>query len=86
MLKLKNIKANMMIGFLFCSEYVLRKSDGLHDLGPFNNWQLLLCLTVSWIIVYFCIFKGVKSSGKASHENCNNTLHIFDDDYVKMFF
>ncbi|XP_071806984.1 sodium- and chloride-dependent GABA transporter 2-like [Asterias amurensis] len=38
-------------------------SDGLHDLGSFN-WQLSLCLILAWVIVYMCVFKGVKSSGK----------------------
>ncbi|XP_041467918.1 sodium- and chloride-dependent GABA transporter 2-like isoform X1 [Lytechinus variegatus] len=38
-------------------------SDGIHDLGGMN-WQLLLCLILSWVLIYLCICKGVKSSGK----------------------
>ncbi|XP_054767997.2 sodium- and chloride-dependent betaine transporter-like [Lytechinus pictus] len=38
-------------------------SEGIHDIGHLN-WHLLLCLILAWIIVYFCICKGVKSSGK----------------------
>eukprot|EP00057_Strongylocentrotus_purpuratus_P021617 XP_011676091.1 PREDICTED: sodium- and chloride-dependent taurine transporter [Strongylocentrotus purpuratus] len=28
------------------------------------NWQLMLCLILSWLLIYLCICKGVKSSGK----------------------
>ncbi|XP_030832278.1 sodium- and chloride-dependent betaine transporter-like [Strongylocentrotus purpuratus] len=38
-------------------------SDGIDDVGPVN-WQLLLCLILTWILIYFCVCKGVKTSGK----------------------
>lgn len=38
-------------------------SSGIDDLGGIN-WQLTLCLIASWVLVYLCICKGVKSSGK----------------------
>jgi solute carrier family 6 amino acid transporter-like protein 5/7/9/14 len=38
-------------------------SEGLHDLGPIR-WELALCLLLGWIIVFFSLIKGVKSSGK----------------------
>ncbi|KAJ8045966.1 Creatine transporter [Holothuria leucospilota] len=38
-------------------------STGIDDLGGIN-WQLMLCLMGSWVLVYLCICKGVKSSGK----------------------
>ena len=47
--------------------YVLRlKPEGLDTLGDIGeiNWQLALCLLLSWIIVFLCLMKGVKSSGK----------------------
>ncbi|KAF7670032.1 hypothetical protein LDENG_00074300 [Lucifuga dentata] len=28
------------------------------------NWDLALCLLLAWVICYFCIWKGIKSTGK----------------------
>uniref|UniRef100_A0A674MMI9 Transporter n=1 Tax=Takifugu rubripes TaxID=31033 RepID=A0A674MMI9_TAKRU len=42
---------------------VLRLSGGLHELGNIS-YELVLCLIATWIIVYFCMWKGVKSTGK----------------------
>ncbi|XP_072031705.1 sodium- and chloride-dependent GABA transporter 1-like [Amphiura filiformis] len=39
------------------------QSTGLEDMGGLN-WQMVLCLFFAWILVYLCICKGVKSSGK----------------------
>ncbi|XP_013404985.1 sodium- and chloride-dependent glycine transporter 1 [Lingula anatina] len=41
----------------------LNDSPGIHDLGPIR-WQLAMCLLLAWIIVFFCLIKGIKSSGK----------------------
>ncbi|XP_022109376.1 sodium- and chloride-dependent glycine transporter 1-like [Acanthaster planci] len=43
---------------------VLGLSDGLHDLGSIR-WQLLLSFLAAWVLIYVCISKGIKSSGKA---------------------
>lgn len=40
-------------------------SSGLHQLG-FVSWQLALCLLFIFTIVYFSIWKGVKTSGKVT--------------------
>lgn len=42
---------------------VLRISSGLGELGSMNM-HLLISVIVAWILVYFCIWKGVRSSGK----------------------
>ncbi|CAO2606445.1 Sodium- and chloride-dependent GABA transporter 2 [Lemmus lemmus] len=42
---------------------VLGITSGIHDLGSLR-WELALCLLLAWIICYFCIWKGVKSTGK----------------------
>ncbi|XP_072040552.1 sodium- and chloride-dependent creatine transporter 1-like [Amphiura filiformis] len=38
-------------------------STGIDNLGGIN-WELALSLIVLWIVIYFIIYKGVKSSGK----------------------
>ncbi|KAG1688561.1 Sodium- and chloride-dependent glycine transporter 2 [Nymphon striatum] len=43
--------------------YVLQRNGGIESLGELR-WQLAVCLLVSWIIVFLCLMKGVKSSGK----------------------
>lgn len=45
--------------------YVLKLSD---DIGNFGEVRLPLlgCLGVSWVVVFLCLIRGVKSSGKAS--------------------
>ncbi|NXC56666.1 SC6A8 protein, partial [Aleadryas rufinucha] len=47
----------------FWENKVLRLSGGLSEPGEMN-WQMILCLVTTWIVVYFCIWKGVKSTGK----------------------
>uniref|UniRef100_A0A8C6SXH4 Transporter n=1 Tax=Neogobius melanostomus TaxID=47308 RepID=A0A8C6SXH4_9GOBI len=49
----------------FYTRHVLQvhRSDGLHHLGSVS-WQLALCLLFIFTIVYFSIWKGVKTSGK----------------------
>uniref|UniRef100_A0A4W4HS77 Transporter n=1 Tax=Electrophorus electricus TaxID=8005 RepID=A0A4W4HS77_ELEEL len=47
----------------FWERKVLRLSGGLDEVGDINN-SMVLCLLATWVIVYFCIWKGVKSTGK----------------------
>lgn len=56
------------LGAVFSPLYrrrVLKISDGIQHLGSLR-WELALCLLLAWIICYFCIWKGVKSTGKVS--------------------
>nr|WLN44339.1 NTT7 [Sinonovacula rivularis] len=41
----------------------LHRSSGLEDLGGVQ-WQLLLCTLLTFLCLYFSLWKGVKSSGK----------------------
>ncbi|XP_020914782.1 sodium- and chloride-dependent GABA transporter 1 isoform X2 [Exaiptasia diaphana] len=47
----------------FWNHYVLEISDGIGNPG-IVKWELFLCLVIAWIGIYFCMWKGVKSSGK----------------------
>ncbi|XP_061073688.1 sodium- and chloride-dependent GABA transporter 2-like [Conger conger] len=48
----------------FWERRVLLISGGIEEVGSVR-WELLLCLITMWVICYFCIWKGVKSTGKA---------------------
>lgn len=47
----------------FWENYVLQITDDMEDLGSMRV-ELLVALIVAWILVYFCLWKGIKSSGK----------------------
>lgn len=40
-------------------------SEGLHDPGPVR-WPLALCLLAAWVLIFLCMLKGIRSSGKVS--------------------
>ena len=42
---------------------MLQITDSISDLGGMN-WDLLATLSLSWLIVYLIIWKGLHSSGK----------------------
>uniref|UniRef100_A0A3P9K438 Transporter n=1 Tax=Oryzias latipes TaxID=8090 RepID=A0A3P9K438_ORYLA len=50
----------------FWQRRVLKISAGVDDLGSIQ-WDLSLCLLLSWVICYFCVWKGVRSTGKATY-------------------
>uniref|UniRef100_A0A8C4NEY7 Uncharacterized protein n=1 Tax=Eptatretus burgeri TaxID=7764 RepID=A0A8C4NEY7_EPTBU len=47
----------------FWERKVLDISGGIHDIGSVK-WDLALCLLAMWIIIFLCIWKGVKTTGK----------------------
>ncbi|KAH9495200.1 Sodium- and chloride-dependent taurine transporter [Bulinus truncatus] len=50
----------------FWERKVLGLSSGVDHPGMIK-WDLALCLLLAWLIVYFCICKGIKSSGKVMY-------------------
>uniref|UniRef100_A0A8C5GN19 Transporter n=1 Tax=Gouania willdenowi TaxID=441366 RepID=A0A8C5GN19_GOUWI len=47
----------------FWERKVLRLSGGLDEPGLIS-YEIVLCLIATWVLVYFCMWKGVKSTGK----------------------
>ncbi|KAG5284400.1 hypothetical protein AALO_G00026300 [Alosa alosa] len=50
----------------FWENRVLHISKGIEEIGSVN-YELALCLLLVWVIVYFCVWKGIKSTGKAAY-------------------
>ncbi|CAL1541934.1 unnamed protein product [Lymnaea stagnalis] len=50
----------------FWERKVLGLSPGIDQPGIIK-WDLALCLLLAWVVVYFCICKGIKSSGKVMY-------------------
>lgn len=53
--------ANNAQGYFFGT--VLRLSDGADQIGSINL-PILIGLFITWLIIYFCVWKGVKSVGR----------------------
>ncbi|KAL2096208.1 hypothetical protein ACEWY4_008356 [Coilia grayii] len=47
----------------FWERRVLTISTGIEEVGSVR-WEILLCLIAVWVACYFCVWKGVKSTGK----------------------
>lgn len=47
----------------FWERKVLSLSSGIDEPGALK-WDLALCLLLVWLVCFFCIWKGVKSTGK----------------------
>lgn len=45
---------------------ILGLSSGIEDIGNVR-WDLALCLLLAWILCYFCVWNGVKTTGKVRH-------------------
>lgn len=51
-------------------------SSGIENIGNVR-WDLALCLLLAWILCYFCVWNGVKSTGKVVQYNLNVNCQCF---------
>uniref|UniRef100_A0A8C4QGC0 Transporter n=1 Tax=Eptatretus burgeri TaxID=7764 RepID=A0A8C4QGC0_EPTBU len=47
----------------FWERKVLGLTNGIEEVGELK-WDLTLCMIAMWIVVFFCLWKGVKTTGK----------------------
>ena len=52
-----------------CRNHVLQITSGLEEMGNVRL-ELLLCLFIFWVVIFICLCKGIKVSGKV-HYNYN---------------
>ena len=59
---------NVQVLDWYLCRYVVLGSTDSTNIGNIGEvqWHLALCLLAGWVLVYVCIIKGVKSSGKVS--------------------
>ena len=62
---LEHLRFHLTIKMITFRRKVLRLSEGIDYPGTIH-WDTCLCLLLAWIVVYFCVWKGIKSSGKVS--------------------
>lgn len=64
-----DIKCHVSLCLFFLAVFrhrILQQTSGVEETGKIR-WELCLLLLLAWILIYLCIFKGVKSTGKV-HE------------------
>lgn len=64
----ENDASSLCLPSCLCRRRALRISSGIDHMGSLN-WDLALCLFIAWVICYFCIWKGTKSTGKVGERN-----------------
>lgn len=47
----------------------MKQKNDISDGIGYPDWKLTLCLLGAWIVIFFVIIRGVKSSGKGLLEN-----------------
>ncbi|XP_014668396.1 PREDICTED: sodium- and chloride-dependent glycine transporter 1-like [Priapulus caudatus] len=47
----------------FWTRYVLQISSGIEDMGSVRL-ELLACLFIAWVLIFVCVSRGIKSSGR----------------------
>ncbi|KAJ3605850.1 hypothetical protein NHX12_027893 [Muraenolepis orangiensis] len=61
--KLRNMTNSTSAATEFWERRALSISGGIEEVGSVR-WEILLCAVAVWVTCYFCIWKGVRSTGK----------------------
>lgn len=64
----RKLMAESFIPLSLCRRRALQISSGIEEIGSVR-WELAGTLLLVWIICYFCIWKGVRWTGKARRKN-----------------
>lgn len=56
-------RSNSILYFFF--RETLNVSENIEETTTWN-WKITLCYIAAWIVIYICIIRGIKSSGKVS--------------------
>lgn len=59
----------------FLVKEVLKVSSGIDETGPLNV-PIAISLLVAWVLVYFCVWKGVRSMGKVAYVTATAPLFV----------
>jgi solute carrier family 6 GABA transporter-like protein 1 len=60
---ISNLKYSVSSAEEFWLLKTLKMSKGMDEVGSIS-WELAICLAIAWFLCYFCIWKGIKWSGK----------------------
>ena len=65
---------------------VLKISDGVEHVGEMQ-WEIALALLISWVVLYFALWKGIKWTGKVTFtRRINLILQIFRSYMIKLYY
>lgn len=64
------------------SHRLLEITNGIEEAGGLR-WELFGILILAWVIVYLCIFKGVKSTGKVRVHSLPSTLATYGYSFLE---
>lgn len=60
-------KHSLNLSHFFHRNIILREKANIDDGIGVPNWTLVLTLAFSWLVISSVVFRGIKSSGKASY-------------------
>jgi len=72
------MKEFLLVFVLFLSNYILNKSPGIGFISSME-WPLVLSLLAAWVLVFICLIRGIKTSGKVRKKNKIDWYIIFDN-------